>query len=72
MIDKRKFDVKYNYYGYDSADYLGLQLPTVEVFIASVEQVIATKEFIVHPLVLDLNHMDGVYKNLRFKNSLTF
>ena len=70
MIYNRIFDVKYNYYGYAPAAYWGLKLPTVEAFIPSVEQVMTAQEFIINRLVLDLNHLDRVYKDLRSKNSL--
>ena len=49
-----------------------LQLPMVEVFITRVEQVTTAKEFIMHRLVLDLDHLDRVSEGLRSKNSLAF
>ena len=72
MIWNRIFDVKYNYYGYASAAYRVLQLPMVEVFIPRVEQVTTAKEFIIHRLVLDLNHLDRVCEGLRSKIFLAF
>ena len=72
MIWNRKFDMKYNYYGYVSAAYWFLQLPMVEVFIPRVEQVTTAKEFVIYRLVLDLDHLDRVCKGLRSKNYLTF
>ena len=44
----------------------------VEVFITRVEQVTTAKEFIMHRLVLDLDHLDRVSEGLRSKNSLAF
>ena len=42
----------------------------LEVFIPSVEQMKTAKAFIIHRLVLDLNHLDRAYEDLRSKNSL--
>ena len=72
MFWNRIFDVKCNYYCYASAAYGALQLPIVEVFIPRVEQVTTGKEFIIHRLVLDLNHLDRVCEGLRYKNYLAF
>ena len=72
VIWSRIFDVKYNYCGYASAAYWVLQLPMGEVFILRVEQMTAAKEFIIHRLVLDLNHLDRVCEGLRSKNLLAF
>ena len=72
MIWNRIFDIKYNYYGYASATYGVLQLPMVEVFIPRVDQVTTVKEFIIHHLVLDLNHLDRVWEGLRSKNFFAF
>ena len=44
----------------------------VEVFIPRVEQVTTAKEFIIHRLVLDLDHLDIVCEGLRSKHSLAF
>ena len=60
MFWNRIFEVKYNCYCYASAAYGALELPIVEVFIPRVEQVTTGKEFIIHRLVLDLNHLDRV------------
>ena len=45
MIYNGIFDVKYNYCGYASAGYWGLQLTTVEVFILTVEKMTTAKDF---------------------------
>ena len=42
----------------------------IEVFIPGVEQVATAKEFIIHCLVLDLNHLDRVCEGLRSKHFL--
>ena len=70
MIWNRIFNIKYNYYGYALAAYSVLQLPMVEVSIPRAEQVTTVKEFVMHHLVLDLNHLDRVCEGLRSKNSL--
>ena len=70
MIWNRTFDAKYKYYGYASVVSWVLQLPMVEVFIPGVEQVTIAKEFIIHCLVLDLNHLDRVCEGLRSKHFL--
>ena len=46
----------------------------VEVFIPSVEEMATAKEFVIHGLVLDLNHLDRVYEDLRsfFEDELKF
>ena len=44
----------------------------VEVFLSIIEQMMAVKEFIKHVLVPDLNHLDGLCKDLRSKDSLAF
>ena len=44
----------------------------VEVFIPRAEQLTTAKEFIIHRLVLDLNHLDSVCEGLRSKISLAF
>ena len=72
MIYNRIFDIKYIYYDHASAAYWGLQLPTVKVFIPSNEQVTIAKKFIIHRLVLDLNHLDRVCKDLRSKKLSRF
>ena len=41
-------------------------------FIPSVEQMTTAKDFIMHRLVLDLNHLDRGREDIRFKNSLAF
>ena len=65
MIWNGIFDFRYNYYGHASAAYWVLQLPRVE-------QMTTAKEFIIHRLVLYLNHLDRVCKDLRFKIFLAF
>ena len=72
MIWNWIFDVKCNYCAFALAAYWVLQLPIVEVFIPRVEQVTTAKEFIIHRLVLDLNHLDRVCEGLKSKNSLAF
>ena len=42
----------------------------IDVFIPKVEQVATAKEFVIHPLVLNLDQPNRVCKGLRFKNSL--
>ena len=38
--------------------YRVLRSPVIEVFMPIVEQITRTKEFVIHHLVLDLNHLD--------------
>ena len=66
------FGIKCSYYGYVLAAYWCLQLSAVEVFIPSDGQMTTVKEFIIHHLVLDLNHQDRECNDFRSKNSLTF
>ena len=72
VIWNRIFDVKYNYYGYALTAYWVLQLPIVEVFIPRVRQVMTSKEFIIHRLVLDLNHLDETVRRFKIQKFSRF
>ena len=72
MIYNRIYEVKYNYYGCLSVAYWVLQLLTVEVFIPSIEQMTTKKEFLKNRLVIDLNHLDRVWEDLRPQNLFHF
>lgn len=47
-------------------------LSMAEVFIPSVEQTTRAREFIIYPLVLDLNELERGCQDFRSKNFLAF